>query len=157
MATTKNRNDGDSFVPERPKDASAWGARKTHSVVLPSGAEVTIQIPSLPMLARTGQIPNDLIENAVLAMQGEAEITAELLVEQADFYDKLIALTVVEPKITEEQVAGLPYEDVEMLAELATRQRDVDALGRHIAGLHKSKEFRTFRTVGYRDAAVEGV
>lgn len=155
MSNRKQSEGG--FTPEKPKDAAGWGGRKNHEVVLPSGALVTICLPNLPQLVRTGQIPNDLIEDAVGAMQGTVEITAELLADQADFYDKLLAMTVVEPKITEADVAELPYEDVEMLAEFATRQRDVDALGRHLAGLHKSKEWRSFRGLSNFDASVDGL
>lgn len=153
MSTARSKG----FTPTKPKDAAAWGGKKYHNVVLPSGAEVTIIVPNLPALVKTGQVPNDLIESAVGVMQGTVEITAELLAEQADFYTKLVALTVSEPAITESDVADLPYEDVEMLAEIATRQRDVDALGRHLAGLHTSKEWRTFRGLDLGGSALESL
>jgi hypothetical protein len=63
-----------------------------------------------------------------------------------------VILTVVEPKITIDDVPELPYEDIEMLAELATRQRDLDAVGNHIGGLHEVEAFRTFRGLGAADS-----
>lgn len=145
-----------SSSPNKPKDAAAWKAAKRHPVSLPSGIEIEIEIPNLPQMVKTGQVPNDLVEAAIGALQRD-KITKELVVEQADFYNKLVATAVKVPTITEDDVPDLPYEDVELIVELATRQRDVDALGRHLAGLHKSKEWRSFRGLDYGDEALEDV
>lgn len=142
-------------VGNKPKDAAAWKTSKRHDVTLPSGVGVAIEIPNLPLLIKTGQLPNDLIDAAIGAIKRD-EITAELINQQSDFYHKLVALTVKEPEITEADVADLPYEDVELIVEIATRNRDLDALGRHIAGLHKSSEWRHFRGLDYGDEALEG-
>lgn len=133
------------FQLTQPKSAAAWVKAKYHTIALPSGVEVEISIPNLPMLAKTGVIPNDLIQSAVGVMNGTEELTEELVREQAVFYNKLISIAVHAPKVSEEQVPELPYEDIELIVEIATRQRDVDALGRHIAGLHLSKEWVSFR------------
>jgi hypothetical protein len=139
---------------DKPTTAAAWKKAKTHEVVLPSGVAVEIEIPNLSQMVKTGELPNDLIDAALGAMQKQ-RVTPDLLLKQADFYTKLVALTVVKPKITEEDVADLPYEDQELLVELATRQRDVDALGHHIAGLHTSKDWRRFRGYDISDEDVE--
>lgn len=152
MATQKPAEIG-----RKAADAAAWKKAKTHEAVLPSGLSIEIQIPNLPLLVKTGQVPNDLIESAIGAMQGDVQITAELLSEQAEFYNKLVAIAVVTPAITEADVPELPYEDVEMIVEFATRQRDVDALGRHLAGLHRSKEWRSFRGLDYGGSAMAGL
>lgn len=129
-----------------PKTAAAWKKAKTHSVMCPSGTEITVQIPNLAILAKTGQIPNSLISAAVKVMEGEQELTPELLADQWEFYTRLILATVVEPSdLTESDVADLPYEDVEMIVEIASRQRDLDAEGKHIGGLDASEKFRKFR------------
>lgn len=136
-------------------DLAAWKKAKRHNITLPSGVEVEVEIPNLPLLIKTGQFPNDLMEAAIGAIQRQ-EINKELIEQQADFYNKLVVLAVKSPEITEEDVAELPYEDVELIVEIATRNRDLDALGRHIAGLHRSAEWRTFRGLDYGDEAVEG-
>lgn len=132
-------------VIQKPQTAAAWKKAKYHSVVLASGSEIELSIPNLPVLAKTGQIPNDLISAAVGVISGETQITPELLAEQADFAAKLVSIAVHSPKVKEDEVNDLPYEDIELIVEIATRQRDVDALGRQIAGLHKSKEWLDFR------------
>ncbi len=137
-------------------DLAAWKKAKRHPVTLPSGFEVEIEIPNLPLLVKTGHFPNDLVDAAIGAIQRQ-EITKELVDQQSDFYHKLVALTVKSPEITEEDVVELPYEDIELLVELATRNRDVDALGRHIAGLHTSREWRKFRGLDYGDEDVAGL
>lgn len=133
----------------------AWSAAKTHTVTLPSGFEIDMQIPNLPLLIKTGQIPNHLIDAALGAMQAE-EITREMVEQQADFYDKLVAISVVDPIIAEEEVKDLPFEDVDLIVDLATRQRDVDAMGRHLGGLHKSEEWKSFRRGDSLDPALDG-
>jgi len=121
-----------------------WKKSKRHEVVLPSGFMVEIEIPNLPQLVKTGHFSNDLME-AAIGVISKQEITRDLIDKQADFYTKLVALTVKSPEITEEEVSELPFEDVEMLVELATRNRDIDALYRHIGGLHRSATWRNFR------------
>lgn len=147
----------DSDPTQKVKDAAGWKGRKEHDVVLPSGAEVRIIIPNLPHLVKAGQIPNDLIESAIGIMQGQVEITPELVIEQAEFFNKLLAVMVLDPQISEDDVPDLPYEDVEMLVEIGTRNRDVDAMGRHLAGLHKSREWRTFRGLDLGSAPMASV
>jgi hypothetical protein len=131
---------------EAPRTATLaqWKKAKRHNVTLPSGVTVAIEIPDLPELLKTGQIPNDLIEAAIKSVQGE-KVTPELIEQQPEFYKQLVLKTVAEPKLTEADYDDIPYEDKEMIVELATRQRDLDALGHHIAGLHTSRDFRRFR------------
>lgn len=128
----------------------SWKSARRHEITLPSGSVVEIEIPNLPLLVKTGQIPNDLVDAALKAIQRE-EVTRDLIDQQSDFYHKLVSLTVKDPAISEEDVADLPYEDIELIVEIAQRQRDIDALGRHLAGLHTNREWRTFRGLEYGD------
>jgi hypothetical protein len=82
-----------------------------------------------------------------VTLPSAAVVEIEDIVQQADFFNKLCAITVVEPKVTEEDFASgaLPFEDKEMLVEFATRQRDLDAVSHHLAGLETSKSFRAAR------------
>ena len=134
----------------KKRDKAEWGKAKTHTITLPSGFEVDIQVPNLPSLIKTGQIPNNLIDAALGAMDSE-QVTREMVEQQADFYEKLVAIAVVDPVVSEEDVKDLPFEDVELIVEIATRNRDVDAVGHHIGGLHKSEEWRSFRRGDHLD------
>jgi hypothetical protein len=138
------------------RTAAAWKGAKRHTITLPSGFEVGIEIPNIPLLVKTGQLPNELVAEALTTIQA-GKLTPEVIIQQAEFYNKLLPVTVKEPAITEEDVAGLPFEDVEMLAEIATRQRDLDATGSHVGGLNSNKEWRTFRGLPDLDADVEGL
>lgn len=138
--------------------AAAWKAKRRHLVTLPSGFEVEIEVPNLPLLVKTGQLSNSLVAEALGTIQS-GKLTVDAIAEQADFYAKLVSITVKSPAITEDDVVGpdpLPFEDIEMLVELATRQRDLDALGHHIGGLHTVKAWRTFRGLEHLDPDVEG-
>lgn len=124
---------------------TAWKARKRHTVILPSGVEVQIELPNLPLLIKTGRIPNELIQQAVKTAAAPDEVTREQIEEQYDFYRTLVVLTVKDPELTPEDVDELPFEDVEMIVEFATRARDMDAAYRHLGGLEKVDSFRDFR------------
>ncbi len=128
------------------RSKAAWKKAKRHDVTLPSGFEVEVEIPNLPQMVKTGQIPNDLLDAALGAIK-QQQITPDLIKEQADFFNLLVTTMVKDPVITVEELENdeIPYEDVELLVEIGTRQRDLDALGRHISGLHKVEEWRKFR------------
>lgn len=134
------------------RNKNDWKKAKRHPVALPSGFEVEVEIPNLPMMVKTGQIPNDLLDAALGAIK-QQQITPDLIKEQADFFNLLVTTMVKDPEITLEELENdeIPYEDVELLVEIGTRQRDLDALGRHISGLHKSEEWRKFRGWEYGD------
>lgn len=135
--------------------AADWKKNAQHTITLPSGTAVEITVPSLPQLARAGEIPNDLLAVATAAVK-EEEITAEHLGKLADFHKWLIPKMVVKPTITPEDVAELPYEDIEMLVEIAGRQRDTDAVGHQLGGLETTAEWRDFRDQLAGLAAVVG-
>jgi len=139
---------GDTLIKKVSK--AGWKNSRRHTVTLPSSSEVDLEIPNLPQLIKTGQIPNNLVDAALGAaqsQQGKAP-TREQIGQQAEFNDHLVAITVKDPEITADDVADLPYEDVEMIVEIAMRQRDVDAIYHQLGGLHKSEEWRSFRGVG---------
>lgn len=130
---------------------AAWKKSGVHTITLATGTEVDIRVPNLPELVSAGEFPNHLVEVAIGVASGETKVTAEEIKSQAEFYRELISKTVVEPALTPEQVKDVPFEDIELLASIATRQRDVDALGEHIAGLDKSEQWRKFRGIDYLD------
>lgn len=133
------------MTDETKTTITKWKSAAVHPVTLPSSTVVDIRIPNLPEMIESGEIPNDLIDVAIEVAQGTRKVTSKDIKEQAEFYRHLVSKTVVNPKVTPEQVPEIPYEDTDMLVEIATRQRDVDALGHHIAGLHTNKDWRKFR------------
>jgi hypothetical protein len=135
-----------------------WVNAATHYPLLPSGVRVGIKIPDLAALVEAGEIPQHLMDIAVgAAMGGKApKIDRDLIVKQREFTDRLCQLTVVEPQLPDEIVAKLPYEDKEFIVAIATRNRDLDAEGEHLAGLTKSEKFRRFRGLGEFESNVEG-
>jgi hypothetical protein len=137
---------------------AGWKKAAFHTPLLPSGARVKIRIPDLPRLIETGKIPNHLLDAALgVAASGEdAAPTKELIAQQREFTDTLVMITVAEPKLTEADMEDVPYEDKEMIVAFATRQRDLDAEGEHLAGLTKSDKFRKFRLLGEFDPSLEG-
>lgn len=123
----------------------AWKKAGTHTVTLPSGAVVDIRIPNLTAMAKSGQLPNSLLE-LVANKESESKLTAKEELEKLDeFHRFLVPLTVVEPSITEEDFDDIPPQDVGMLVQFATRQIDIDAVGHQLGGLETIKEFRRFR------------
>lgn len=134
---------------------AAWVKAKNHPVTLPSGTTVEMIVPNLPHLIKAGEIPNQLVEDALGAAARTTNVTRQQIEQQAEFYNKLVAIAVTKPSVAETDVPELPFEDVEMIVEIATRQRDLDAVGKHIGGLHTVDEFRKFRGLDSSDSLLE--
>jgi hypothetical protein len=135
---------------------ASWKKAAVHEgITLPSGTVVSIKLPNLPLMIKTGQLPNTLVEDALASQSTSAgtTVTREMIEQQWDYYSFLVSKTVVEPAITQDEVAEIPAEDIEMIVEFATRQRDIDAVYSHIAGLDKLDSFRKFRALssGFED------
>jgi hypothetical protein len=130
---------------------AAWKKAGVHTITLATGVEVDIKVPNLPELVSAGEFPNHLVDTAIAVASGDTKVTAEEIKSQAEFYRHLVSKTVVTPTLTPEEAAEIPFEDIELLSAIATRQRDVDALGHHIAGLDKSEDWRKFRGIDYLD------
>jgi len=136
---------------------AGWKKAAVHEVCCPSAVRVKIKIPDLPALIEAGAIPQHLLDAAVgLASGADTTPTVDLIKKQREFTDKIVQITVVEPKLTDEDLKGIPYEDKEFIVSVATRQRDIDVEGEHIAGLTASAKFRKFRGLGEFDEDVEG-
>jgi hypothetical protein len=149
-------------------DKAGWKAAAIHYPLLPSGARVGLRIPDLAAMIETGQVPQHLLSAALgLAQQSPdgdqkvptVEDMTKSAAEEREFTDLLTLASVVDPEITEEDVqpGGIPFEDKQFIVALATRQRDLDAEGEHIAGLTKSEKFRKFRRLGEFEPTLEDV
>lgn len=145
-------------------DVAGWKKAAKHYPLLPSGARVGLRIPDLNAMIESEQIPQHLL-SAVTAMASEqakdkaptVEDVTKNAREEREFMDLMVLQSVVEPKLTVADLPDLPTEDKQTIVAIATRQRDLDAEGEHIAGLTKSEKFRRFRRLGEFDENVEGV
>ena len=139
-----------SKSPTGKVNKTQWKARRKHQVTLPSGANVTIVIPNQAAMLKAGSIPNELLSIVLKQQEGDDKLTIEDIKAAAEFDRFLVTKTVVDPEITEEDLDDLPAEDLTMLVEFATRRRDTDVLGHHLAGLETTEEFKTFRELEER-------
>lgn len=149
-------------------DLKAWQAAALHYPLLPSGSRVGLKIIDLPGLIEAGEIPQHLLDAAlgiVRAQKDEAqvpsaeEITANMAKER-EFTDTVVKLSVVQPDLSKaaaDDLKAIPYEDKQFIVAVATRARDLDVEGEHIAGLTKSEKFRKFRELGEFAPNVEGL
>lgn len=150
----------DTADTQKAATATAWKKAAVHYPLLPSGVRVGIRIPNLPALIEAGEVPQHLLD-AALGQAATADVpkapTKEEIVHQREFTDFLVKYTVVDPKLTDADVKEVPTEDKEFLVALATRTRDLDAEGEHIAGLTKSENFRRFRELGEFSPTLAGL
>lgn len=147
-----------STEPTKTASLSEWKKAAKHSVTLPSGVRVGLKIPDLAALIEAGDIPQNLLDAALSVTGGDQapqKPTKEFILQEKEFTDRLVLASVVEPKITDSDLPDLPFPDRVMIVEIATRQRDLDAEGHHIGGLHKSAAFRSFRGLDEFDTDLE--
>lgn len=136
----------------KPSGLAGWKQKAVHRVTLPSGMQVTMRLPNLAALIKGDALPSRLRDAAMAEVQrrltGQMPMLSEtagngdggppglLLTEDdvermLDLYEFLILTAVIDPKLEPEDLGddGIPEEDKEMLIEIATRERDVDARG----------------------------
>jgi hypothetical protein len=137
-----------------------------HMAVLPSGSVVKFRIPDAGQLLKSGAIPTNLREAAIVFTShpdGADELMRELVIQAAlrgpgqdtltnvisagqDLGDILVASMILEPEVTVEDVAEgrVPELDVRMLREFAERIRNTDAAG-NVLPITTMDEWATFR------------
>lgn len=131
--------------PKRARSAADLKARAIHrGVTLPSGAIVSVRLPNLSQMIKSGALPNDLVE-AALKTQNTDQVTREMIEENWDYTEFILPKILVDPEITAEDVKDLDVLDVELLSNLAARRTDTDAIGRQLGGLDTQESFREFR------------
>lgn len=143
----------------KPVSKADWKKNRDHSVMAPSGSRITIRIPDIALLVQSGQLPQNLIDVALGRARTDSEEipTNELVKQEIDFTNFVVKASVVAPVINDEDLPDIPFEDKDFIVQLATRRRDLDAEGEHIAGLSKSEKFRRFRKLGEFSEDVEGL
>ena len=144
-----------------------WKKAAVHRPLLPSGVRVSLRVPDLAAMIESGQVPQHLLSAALGMAKAQTleedkiptvEEMTQTAADEREFTDLMVLKSVIEPKLTEADVAdgGIPTEDKQFIVALATRQRDLDAEGEHIAGLTKSEKFRRFRGLDNSDEDVPG-
>jgi len=125
---------------------TAWKKNAVHEVTLPSSTKVTIKLPNLAEMVRTGAFPNKLLPIAVKQIAAD-EVDEDKVKDLAEYHRFLVSHMVIKPAVEEDDVPDLPSEDVDMLVAIANRERDMDAVGHHLSGLETDEEFRKFRNL----------
>jgi hypothetical protein len=148
----------------------AWLGR-VHDAVLPSGIKVTYRDLSLAEFAMLEQLPSDLLDLAVSewgnpgagadyalaplqelnelrkptkAQRDSAELeTRKRFDALAELSREVVAAALVEPKLTADELRGIPMPDLEMLSLLVNRKIAIDAAGRRVGVV----PIETFRAV----------
>lgn len=138
---------------------AAWKKAAKHTITCPSGTVVAIKLPNIPLMIESGKLPQHLLDAALGASEltEEQKPTAELIKQEREFTDFIVKVTVVEPELTDADLNEIPFEDKDFIVSVATRQRDLDAVGNHIGGLSSSATFRRFRGLGEFGSDVEGL
>lgn len=157
--------------------ADEWQSAGLHNAELDSGARITFRDVSVGELIAADALPEDLLQIALLEY-GDPGAGARLIAETVDLpadageeqreaslekakeigrklvrlNHELCAAAVVEPKLTAEQVARLPFRDLEMLGGFLTRRLIFDAAGRRV-GVEPLDTFRVFAEEHGHDVA----
>lgn len=137
----------------KPTSKEAWAKANDagpHLAALPTGKVVKFRIPDAGALLRTGGLPEELREVAlvcaahpdgpegyftdlalVATRRGDMGEISKAIERGLELRRVLVAEMLVEPEITAEEIEqGLFHEfDIEMLVEFAERRRSVDAAG----------------------------
>lgn len=128
-----------------------WKTRRRIPATLPSGMNVVLRTVSLHELAAEDGLPEDLLHIALLEMTPlgvSGEIAREMASQSEEalerakklsrdavsLRDRLVLRAVEEPQIGPADLADLDWSDKAMIADIASRQTDVDATGRRVYG-----------------------
>ena len=156
---------------------SGWQNRAVHAITLPSGQRVRIKLPGVATLLERGEIPPhlgayavaDLVEDTgaggvvakALEESGEnqSEGLRQRIAEFAAYQRHLVSAAVVAfeengewvpVKLTDEQMATLPENDLSLISDLVKRLRGTDARGVRIGvePIDRWELFRSFHSCG---------
>lgn len=130
--------------PAAVTSKSAWQKLTKHHVTCPSGAVVRIRIPNLASLVAMDAVPEQLkgaalreiAQELVGSLQAvadggasEVKLSEEDVKALYELNEWMLCWSLIEPEITPADLPELPEEDLEMLVQIVSRERDVDARG----------------------------
>jgi hypothetical protein len=138
-----------------------WAQAGLHRAWMHSGIRITLRIPDLATLIRNDAVPVELMGIAlreVLASnedgkrladqvrKGELREATELVNQIIDLQRFLAVEAIVEPEVTLADVeeGAIPAEDLELIRQIAMRERSTDAKG-VVLGVLPLDAFTTFR------------
>jgi hypothetical protein len=141
---------------------TAWKRKRVHQITLPTGQQVLARFPDTTTLFQNEAVSSDLIHVAFMdqfapdmlrAIIGDTDKEAELLKNFNELGDRLAVDMLVEPKLTLEELREIPQEDLDMLKQIAMRERNTDAKG-VVLGVVQLDVFTTFREAHERSEDV---
>lgn len=142
-----------------PRSLAGWQAKSLHTVTCPSGQRVRIRILGLGTILQHGDLPEDLIDIALIELSSEggaaaaiakdivddeiSEAQKERALKRLGEFGSLmrhLAITAIEEievapdewepiRLTMDDIDSLPEDDLAMVAEIVQRLRGVDAKG----------------------------
>jgi hypothetical protein len=83
MAKTKTATPPSTAPSSAPPNLGAWQRRTLHTITCPSGQRLRIRIPGIATLLEHGDVPDDLVELALLELSEESGATGALAGELA--------------------------------------------------------------------------
>ena len=146
------------LADDRPVVTAEQWMNTIHDAILPSGRRVRFRDVTLVELIQHDSLPEDLLELALAewgrpgaateqalqplqelpedaskAQRAKAGKQSRQVVDRIRAVNRqLIALALVEPEMTAEQLDQVPYADLELLTALINRKTSYDAAGRHV-------------------------
>lgn len=161
MATATETPKSKSVSGNGTPTLEQWGEAGQHRAWMHSGLRPLLKIPDLATLIRNDAVPTELMGIALREVLGSNEDGKKLadqvrrgdLKEATELVNQIIDLQrylavecIVEPKVTMADVeAGrIPGEDLELIRQIAMRERNTDAKGVFL-GVLPLDAFATFR------------
>ncbi|HXG70659.1 MAG TPA: hypothetical protein VNJ04_08625 [Gemmatimonadaceae bacterium] len=151
---------GTTTTPSPVSDrAREWAKKAVHRITLDSGMEVDVRLPDLAILIEGDALPDRLrgvaaqmwSEGSAAAVtkldeDGKPQIDVEVVKGLAQLRRHMAAICLVDPAMTADELssAGIPAEDIDLLASIAMRERDTDARGVKL-GVMPLSRFDTWR------------
>lgn len=128
-----------------------WKGRRRIPVTLPSGMHAVLRTVTLDELAAEEAIPDDLLRVTLIEMtpggvpveiarqlaqqdDGALERARKLSHDAVALRDRLVLRSILEPAVTEDDLADIDGHDKAFIAGVASRQIVEDAAGRRIYG-----------------------
>lgn len=119
-----------------------WKKLSVHKVTLATGAVVRMRIPNLALLMKNDAVPEQLRGVALKELSGltkpevndAGEIKLPELTEADvnslyELYEWIVCEALIDPVLTPEELGDYPQEDLELITQIATRERTTDAAG----------------------------
>lgn len=132
-------------ITEQPHNTTTsferWLERGVHEMETVTGVTVKVRLPDLATLVARQRVPDHLRVIAAQTFLRNVKIETGIednpvdLDKLGELYELnmwLVAEMLVDPVLDVDQVKQLPSEDIDLLLDIALRERDTDARGRRL-------------------------